>query len=312
MNHSQRSSNSLYRHLVDRPLISYQISRPQSTLPKLYFERHYSPNSRKIRKPQTRRLCLPNFPRFYSSDSNRRGQLTKLMETVAALIARHLLSILGLAFVDARAVRIALCAVVIALDVHLYQVLCRSHREDVLGYVVGSWLFAGIIFTTYFLALTPNPRKTFRLRDSVDPQTMSQKLIWSIKVHSSPRLIGFEGQAAKIPRAPAIGRREFVTQQLKNVILETLVTGGLWLPVVWFNLIDFIHPAERRLPSLKQEAIRRLWATALGLYSARWSLNTVYEILSILSVGIGLTQPKEWPPFFGSIFEGTTLAKCWG
>lgn len=236
------------------------------------------------------------------------------MNTVAALaaiIARHSLSILGLAFVDVHALRIALFAIILGLDIHLYQALCSWHHEDILGYVLGCAICALTIFTLYFLVLTPNPRKTFRLRNAAGPQTASQKLLWSIRVHSSTRLIGFENQAAKIPRAPSISRRSFVVQRLRHVILGSIVAGVAGLPVVWFDLVDFIHPAEGRLPNLKQEIFRRLCAAVLCLYIALWSINTPYELVSILCVGTGLTESNEWPPLFGPILEGTTLAKCW-
>ena len=234
------------------------------------------------------------------------------MRTAVAIIARQLLSTLGLAFVDTRAPRITLCAVIIGLDIHLYQVLCRSNLWDALAYILAATLAALTISTSYFLALTPNPRKTFRLRGSADPKTMSEKLFWSIRVHFSPRLIGFENQATKIPRAPPIRRQEFIAQQLRHVVLETMIAGAAWSIVAWFDLFDFIHPVEGRLPNLTQEVTRCLCATALSFYTALWFLNTSYQMFSILSVGTGSTGPDEWPPFFGPIVECTTLAKSWG
>jgi len=234
------------------------------------------------------------------------------MSTAAAIIARHSLSVLGLAFVDSHTLRIALCAVILALDAHTYQVLCNSQHELAHGYILGCAIFSGTIFTPYFLALTPSPRKTFRWKNSADPQTKYQKLRWSIRVHSSTRLIGLENQAPKIPDAPSLSRGKFVAQRLRHVILGALVVIAAWFPIIWFDLLDFIHPANGRLPDLTQEALRRLWTTILCLYTAIFLINTPYEISSIFSVVTRLTEPKDWPPFFGPIFAGTTLAKCWG
>ena len=234
------------------------------------------------------------------------------MNTATAIIARHLLSVLGLAFVDAHTVRAALCAVILSLDAHVYQVLCRSHRGGIFGYVLGCTIASSAVSVPYFFVLTPNPRKTFRLKGSADPQTMSEKLFWSIRVHSSPRFIGFENQAAKIPCTPSIGRGKFVAQRLKHVILGIVVMVAGWFPIIWFDLLDFIHPAEGKHPDLKQEALRRLCATVLCLYTSMWMINVHYEVPAIISVGTGIAEPKDWPPFFGPILESTTLAKCWG
>src|ERR1700733_15137656 len=189
------------------------------------------------------------------------------MITAAAIIARHSLSVLGLAFVDSHTLRIALCAVILALDAHAYQVLCSSHRENMHGFTLGCAMFSSAMITPYLLALTPNPRKTFRWKNSPDPQTKYQKLGWSIWVHSSPRLIGLENQASKIPDAPSLPRLKFVVRQLRHIILGAMVGVAAWFPVFWFNLLDFIHPADGRLPDLTQEAIRRLWTTILCLYT---------------------------------------------
>jgi hypothetical protein len=37
-----------------------------------------------------------------------------------------------------------------------------------------------------------------------------------------------------------------------------------------------------------------------------------YHLVSLLGVGLGLTEPALWPPMFGSFTEAYTMRKLWG
>lgn len=45
---------------------------------------------------------------------------------------------------------------------------------------------------------------------------------------------------------------------------------------------------------------------------ARIIIDSVYRLLSLIFVGIGLSSPSNWPPFFGSLWDAYTLRSFWG
>ncbi|KAL6241814.1 hypothetical protein RBB50_011347 [Rhinocladiella similis] len=44
----------------------------------------------------------------------------------------------------------------------------------------------------------------------------------------------------------------------------------------------------------------------------RWFIDVQYRTAAIVSVGLGISRPDQWPAMFGSIFETYTLRRFWG
>jgi hypothetical protein len=57
----------------------------------------------------------------------------------------------------------------------------------------------------------------------------------------------------------------------------------------------------------------RVVSTLVGWFVVnRILLDTILRPLSLLSVGIGISSPSDWPPFFGSMWDAYTLRNYWG
>ena len=52
-----------------------------------------------------------------------------------------------------------------------------------------------------------------------------------------------------------------------------------------------------------------LWLFLLLLYSL---LSLLYTAYSIVVVAIGMSEPRDWPHFFGSPLNAYTVRNCWG
>ena len=52
-----------------------------------------------------------------------------------------------------------------------------------------------------------------------------------------------------------------------------------------------------------------LWLFVLLLYSL---LSLLYTVYSIVVVAIGMSEPRDWPHFFGSPLNAYTVRNCWG
>ncbi|KAL5356670.1 membrane bound O-acyl transferase family-domain-containing protein [Aspergillus floccosus] len=65
-------------------------------------------------------------------------------------------------------------------------------------------------------------------------------------------------------------------------------------------------------PPTMQDILTNLGVTLLGWGPiGSWFIEVHYRILSVVSVGLGVSRPHQWPPLFGSITEAHTLRRFW-
>ncbi|KAL6235275.1 hypothetical protein BDW75DRAFT_230456 [Aspergillus navahoensis] len=66
-------------------------------------------------------------------------------------------------------------------------------------------------------------------------------------------------------------------------------------------------------PATIGDVLTNLGVTLLGWGPiGSWFIEVHYRILSLVSVGLGVSLPHQWPPLFGSINEAYTLRRFWG
>lgn len=66
-------------------------------------------------------------------------------------------------------------------------------------------------------------------------------------------------------------------------------------------------------PPTIQDVLTNLGVTLLGWGPiGSWFIEVHYRILSLISVGLAVSLPHQWPPLFGSITEAYTLRQFWG
>lgn len=66
-------------------------------------------------------------------------------------------------------------------------------------------------------------------------------------------------------------------------------------------------------PPTVQDILTNLGVTSLGWGPiGSWFIEVHYRILSLVSVGLGMSSPHQWPPLFGWITEAYTLRRFWG
>ena len=82
-----------------------------------------------------------------------------------------------------------------------------------------------------------------------------------------------------------------------------------------FDYEDFLPPKQtffRRIHSVTlRETIIRVWLVLYFNWSA-WALYTgLHDIFALMFVGIGLDEPYEWPPLYGSLTEAYSIRRFW-
>jgi hypothetical protein len=88
-----------------------------------------------------------------------------------------------------------------------------------------------------------------------------------------------------------------------------------------FLLVDICTSYLRTLPQAKIPVTKGIfeenlvfqvflvWLHAVRVYA---SLNLAHILASLMSVTLGLYQPCEWPPLFGSLTDAYTVRRLWG
>ncbi|KAJ5653956.1 hypothetical protein N7490_000959 [Penicillium lividum] len=90
--------------------------------------------------------------------------------------------------------------------------------------------------------------------------------------------------------------------------------------------LDIIQTLSAKQASESKELLMEIewnvswgqWAERAGTHVAIWFVvnrligDSVYRLLSIVSVGLGIDSPSDWPPAWGRMKEAYTLRNFWG
>jgi hypothetical protein len=142
----------------------------------------------------------------------------------------------------------------------------------------------------------------------------SSRLKWAAHVVWSYRSIGTPRQAKNLPRFGA-GRPSRGTFILQRV----LAAAGNY---VVLDIISAMPPyrvtpeAAWLLPPRKYFTLEDLWTravtTLLFWTTLRVTIAMLYNAISIVGVATFLNEPEDWPPYFGSVTQSTSLRNFWG
>ncbi|KAF9459747.1 membrane bound O-acyl transferase family-domain-containing protein [Collybia nuda] len=172
-------------------------------------------------------------------------------------------------------------------------------------------LFTNYIFVAFdFIVLTDVQNE---LRQSGQGKPISNapfwaRLRWAFQLFFSARGVGWSHEPKGVlPPHPRITRRHFLASQ------------GFWL-VFYVLLIDAVHCigahtsvfTERSIPTSSQPWHWRFWALLLFGIRSVACINVPHIVLSIVSVGGCMTEPKGWPPLFGNFNDAYTVRQFWG
>ena len=174
-----------------------------------------------------------------------------------------------------------------------------------------------------------NPEKSKREekegRGKIAKEGVWKRLYWTLTLRIPGRALGW-GHEAPIPQthqhtflffAPPSQKRGlkariyFVFSRLQQVALTVLALDA----VVYFWKQAIVEPWNGQVNASAQRLLmaflRNFWALQYIL-TTFLNLQLVHSVLSIVCVGIGLSDPEEWPPLFGQWREAYTVRRFWG
>jgi hypothetical protein len=135
---------------------------------------------------------------------------------------------------------------------------------------------------------------------------LSSRISWAWDLFTSLRGVGWAHEPASVlPPRPA--RKYFVVKQLASLA----VLGLLFDLAMWHN--SFNPAFSRHGPSLAGYGwlwrYECLWGWAIPAYATLAAQNCV---VSLISVGLGRSDPEDWPWLFGSFLNAWSVRRFWG
>lgn len=145
--------------------------------------------------------------------------------------------------------------------------------------------------------------------------------IWAaMRVTMDYSAVGTRWQVRNVPQIPSwLGstptRGRFLVRQILIASWQYLVLDFLQRIIredefIWNELIEvLLEPTAAAKHSWPLEAFINIVTWFL---IARLSLDMKWRATSIVAVGLGISEPANWPPMFGQSLEAYTIRNFWG
>ncbi|KAF7773145.1 hypothetical protein Agabi119p4_5312 [Agaricus bisporus var. burnettii] len=137
------------------------------------------------------------------------------------------------------------------------------------------------------------------------------RLAWAWHLHNSPRGVGWYHAKPHIPRNPPSynspqDRKAFVISRLYTLSICVVVQAG-------FYFINAANPAlaPGATPLTHQSLYIRALSTLGQVAPALATMTAQHCALGIVLVTVGISQPADWPPLFGSPKNMYTVSAFW-
>ncbi len=144
-------------------------------------------------------------------------------------------------------------------------------------------------------------------RKPASEMSLLARLWWAGSLDIAIRGVGWTHEPTNhIPPRPKGTRAQFIASQF------------LWIGV-YFIQFDILSILIRANPCFGTggpsfSAFGWPWRATVWLYpmTACVSTSMGYVAVSIASVAVGLSEPRDWPCLFGSPWKAYTVRNCWG
>jgi hypothetical protein len=144
-------------------------------------------------------------------------------------------------------------------------------------------------------------------KKTTSEMTFTERLVWAASLIATPRGIGWAHEpTVHLPPRPRASRRTFLASQLLWILFYFILFGA--------SLTHGQGNPCFRVGGPSFAAFGWWWRTTVWVYivSVYSTMSGLYTIASIVSVAIGLYEPRDWPHLFGSPLDAYTVRKCWG
>lgn len=142
-----------------------------------------------------------------------------------------------------------------------------------------------------------------------DSKSWWQKLKWAARLTATPRGIGWNWQVKGVPAHPGASqsRLRFVSARVAEVAVRLAVKA---LAVYGIGFCAAVRPS----PSAAGPLNGFLLDAAVSWCGAVWIFNTLgapHAAGGAATVLLGVCEPWEWPPIFGSLSDAWSVRQLW-
>ncbi|KAJ3521494.1 hypothetical protein NMY22_g12293 [Coprinellus aureogranulatus] len=234
----------------------------------------------------------------------RSAHAVDLLPVMLKILALLSLSVAGLT-VTVPFFRKAIFAILASLTVSL--IFYQKYDGQPTDWFVGCFAMINLLRMSDFLLLTADVHKDLRRQGetlNISREAFGIRLKWALSLYASLRGVGWSHEPiSHLPPAPkAVTKVGFITRQV-------LLLGQAYLYIASGVLLSLINASFYRddSPFNSQPWWLRLttFGSCLQFYG---TLNALYALCGIIGVGLGLSAPKDWPPFFGPIVRAYTCS----
>ncbi|KAJ7065563.1 membrane bound O-acyl transferase family-domain-containing protein [Mycena amicta] len=188
------------------------------------------------------------------------------------------------------------------------------------GYLTSTVWFACLPIASDFLLLTDVGRELYRVEDGsprrprrtqrLDEKPLLERLKWALDLFTNARGVGWAHaprhlQIQAQSRAQDNSRAVFVVVQLVRlsgalILLDLATIHARWNPAFCGHL-----------GLVRAGWVWRVVGTVGWAASAMAGLSLPHLAASIVAVGSGFSQPRDWPPLFGGLEDVASVRTFW-
>ncbi|KAI9769733.1 MAG: hypothetical protein M1835_006662 [Candelina submexicana] len=138
-----------------------------------------------------------------------------------------------------------------------------------------------------------------------------EKFRWALSLLTTLRGIRWSFQVKGVPAADnSLTKWQFLKHRLRCYIAYYVLTDLLHVYAIRQMYLPGVEPRSLTLrASTWSRSFLNAGCAGLKIYS---NLQLVYTTASLTSVFLNLTEPLDWPPFFGAVEDVTTIRWFWG
>lgn len=195
-------------------------------------------------------------------------------------------------------------------SIYCYLTFWTTTGDAAADFGVGCGIMTQLLYTVDYILLT-DVQTELRLKGqtvSISSAGFADRLRWAVKLFLTPRGIGWTHASSSIqyPRKPASRTRFVCTKVLEMLVCIILERS--------FFVMNHFNPAmkDSEARSAQRYGVYYQAVGVLGFALAGFAgMNFCFCITSALSVLFGLSEPKDWPDLYGSIWNAYSVQRLW-
>jgi hypothetical protein len=181
---------------------------------------------------------------------------------------------------------------------------------------IGTSLGASLFLASDYLLLCSDVQDDIRFegqKEGMRSRPLMERMVWALRLNLNLRTVGTNVEpTTHIPPRPSKteSRQTYILKQLLWVALY----GPLRYAAVEFNKWNPRFSREPSTLSVPRDGFPWWWRITILSFVVEvyLGMTATYSVMSMLSVGLKMSKPHDWPPVFTSPLEAYTLRRYWG